>query len=263
MAKSNDLAIFHFQRRAERFDSSRQLDFFADLNLGPSDDEGDEPTEPVREGVGQFVSMLSPAQSSTFASATNTLENITELSTLPDDPSNGGLPTAFGAPKKKGKGKRKAKTRSGTSHGQSSKPNSKWADKCMYAELLEMTEDLEMTEFGSSDSDGIPSDIETGWVAVAPVPAGKRCLAITHAPSGITGLGKPDYALRSRNSENIEPSSAQYHVTFSRTWQIANETFSIVSPTSYRSRLHPRRELAYDWCPPYSGRNQMEGPRYR
>lgn len=37
--------------------------------------------------------------------------------------------------------------------------------------------------------DGIPDDIETGWVAVTPVPAGKRCLAITHAASGIAGIG--------------------------------------------------------------------------
>lgn len=57
----------------------------------------------------------------------------------------------------------------------------------MYAELLEMSEGAEMGHFGASD--GIPTDLETGWVAVTPVPVGKRCLAITHAPSGIAGLG--------------------------------------------------------------------------
>ena len=59
----------------------------------------------------------------------------------------------------------------------------------MYAELLEMT-DTQMGDFaGNQHDDGIPADIETAWVAVAPVPLGKRCLAITHAPSGIAGLG--------------------------------------------------------------------------
>lgn len=61
----------------------------------------------------------------------------------------------------------------------------------MYAELLEMTEDTVMSEFGHSQSgDGIPTDIESAWVAVTPVPRGKRCLAITHAPSGIAGLSE-------------------------------------------------------------------------
>ena len=63
--------------------------------------------------------------------------------------------------------------------------------KTSLQELLEMTEDTEMSEWGTGQrDDGIPSDIESGWVAVTPVPAGKRCLAITHAPSGITGLGE-------------------------------------------------------------------------
>ena len=75
----------------------------------------------------------------------------------------------------------------GKSKGKHPKP-SKWADKCMYAELLEMRE-------GGFDAsgvlrDGIPDDIETGWVAVTPVPAGKRCLAVTHQTSGIAGVGE-------------------------------------------------------------------------
>ena len=61
----------------------------------------------------------------------------------------------------------------------------------MYAELLEMTEDTNMRDFDDGvDVDGLPPDLETAWVAVTPVPLGKRCLAITHAPSGIAGLGK-------------------------------------------------------------------------
>lgn len=70
---------------------------------------------------------------------------------------------------------------------------SKWADGCMYAELLEMSAD-DPWEFGDDHggqvcSDGLPTDLESGWVAVAPVPAGKRCLAVTHQSAGVAGVG--------------------------------------------------------------------------
>ena len=78
--------------------------------------------------------------------------------------------------KSKKKGKRK---------GNYNKP-SKWADQCMYAELLEMvTNDPSWSE----ENDGLPKDLETGWVAVAPVPVGKRCLVVTHQASGVNGTG--------------------------------------------------------------------------
>jgi snurportin-1 len=77
---------------------------------------------------------------------------------------------------KKSKKKRKNKN----------KPN-KWADKCMYAELLEMVADAPWS--ADNLNDGLPSDLESGWVAVGPVPVGKRCLAVTHQPSGIAGNG--------------------------------------------------------------------------
>lgn len=176
------------QRRAERFDSTRQLDLFADMNLGQSDDE--EIDEPVREGITQYAPMLSnasPVDSTSFSPATSSLpfvaggiSNDSDVVTV--------LPTSFG--KKKGKSRRKSKAQTSSKpQAQSTKP-SKWADKCMYAELLEMTEDTEMSEFGTGRGDGIPDDLETGWVAVTPVPVGKRCLAITHAASGIAGVGK-------------------------------------------------------------------------
>lgn len=56
----------------------------------------------------------------------------------------------------------------------------------MYAELLEMSEAHGLDVV----ADGIPHDIETGWVAVAPIPVGKRCLAVTHQTSGIPGAGE-------------------------------------------------------------------------
>lgn len=178
------------RRRAERFDSSRQLDFFADLTLGASDDEEENATnEPMREGVAQFASLL-PSTSSVPATEPGS------FAAQPQGPVLDSLPMSFGGPKKKGKNKRKAKSRA--PKVQSSKPNNKWADKCMYAELLEMTEDTNMKDFDDGvDADGLPSDIETAWVALTPVPLGKRCLAITHAPSGIAGL-VPNTTLRSR-----------------------------------------------------------------
>jgi snurportin-1 len=68
------------------------------------------------------------------------------------------------------------------------KPN-KWADKCMYAELLEMESDSPWSTEGESVKDSLPSDIEHGWVAVAPVPVVKQCLAVTHQSSGVVGVG--------------------------------------------------------------------------
>lgn len=73
---------------------------------------------------------------------------------------------------------------------------SKWADKCMYAELLEM--DPMSAETGLSD--GIPDDLQTAWIAVSPIPAGKRCLAITQQSAGVSGAGKAFYKNRDRSS---------------------------------------------------------------
>lgn len=60
----------------------------------------------------------------------------------------------------------------------------------MYAELLEMKEEPGLWGDHSNDADDdLPSDLERSWVAVAPVPMGKRCLAITHqSTSGVIGI---------------------------------------------------------------------------
>jgi snurportin-1 len=94
--------------------------------------------------------------------------------------------------------KSKKKRRKGKGKGRSKKP-SKYADKCMYAELLEMCDPSATTaghtwsSLGAREGaeDGLPNelDIPGAWVAVAPVPKGKRCLAVTYqASSG--GAGK-------------------------------------------------------------------------
>ena len=176
------------QRREERFDSSRQLDFFADLNLGPSDDEEDEGGEPIPEGISHFATLLPESHATTscpMEAATVPMWDGEDPEPMQDTPA-----TTHPGTKKKSKSKRKGKARGGGNRQrQSMKPNNKWADKCMYAELLEMTEDTSMVGLDDSSVDGVPGDIESAWVAVTPVPVGKRCLAITHAPSGIAGIG--------------------------------------------------------------------------
>jgi len=150
------------QRRAQKVDSSRQLDLFAGLSLGPSDD--DEENEIVREGVAPFVSMVGLSSSSS------------------QNPASPGLLEA----KEPSRGSNK--TRKKKKRGKADKKPNKWADKCMYAELLEIRND-DVWPLPEGMADGLPEDLENGWVAVAPVPVGKRCLAVTHQSSGIVGVG--------------------------------------------------------------------------
>ncbi|KAH9941286.1 uncharacterized protein BXZ73DRAFT_75239 [Epithele typhae] len=214
------------RRRAERIDSARSLDILADLTLGHSDDDAGDDGGPsggpevVRQGIGHFASMLPPAAAPSSDSATG-ITNFwprapvaaaaspaaEELQSDAQMLAASSLPTTFegkASEKKRAKGKRKGKARASTAtdapqaQGQAAakprkptKPN-KWADKCMYAELLEMDESL-----GGIGGDGIPDDIETAFVALAPVPVGKRCLAVTHQASGVAGV-VPNTTLRSR-----------------------------------------------------------------
>ncbi|KAH8083300.1 hypothetical protein BXZ70DRAFT_958352 [Cristinia sonorae] len=174
------------RRRAERFDSSRQLDFFADLSLGHSDNEDnadDTAPEVVREGVASLASLLPPSHPRSIDATLTPTPGYDNANDATQSSVNG---------KKKSKNKRKGKGK-GTPKTHSGSPvPGRWGDKCMYAELLEMNEDFDQVK-----GDGIPGDIESGWVAVAPVPVGKRCLAITHAASGIAGI-VPNTTLRSR-----------------------------------------------------------------
>lgn len=165
------------QRRAQRVDSSRQLDFFADLNLGPSDDEG----------VAQDDSETA-VESAAITIPSTRMGGLLDT----DIPDGTGLPEVFGNShvfRKDGK-RRAQKKRKGKGKGPERKAN-KWADKCMYAELLEMLDDPRSDLPGNGQfNDGLPADLETSWVAVAPVPLGKRCLAVTHQSSGLMGIGQ-------------------------------------------------------------------------
>ncbi|KII94961.1 hypothetical protein PLICRDRAFT_33790 [Plicaturopsis crispa FD-325 SS-3] len=159
------------KKRAQRVDASRQLDFFADLNLGPSDDEVDNGADDhgAVQGVALFAPMLGSGSTSTQAEK--------PTAPTPEPKEN----------KKRSRNKRKSRA------ARNDKPT-KWADKCMYAELLEMNDD-DAWSYGGTD--GLPADLETGFVAVGPVPVGKRCLAVTHQSSGLGGV-VPNTTLRSR-----------------------------------------------------------------
>ncbi|KAH9991578.1 hypothetical protein BJV77DRAFT_1006977 [Russula vinacea] len=166
------------RRRARRVESERHIDLFADLNLGQSDDEGGNNDHPdiVREGIAQLAPLL--PRSDPGMDSVPSRESHEESS-------------ATGAPQIPTSSKRKGKRKNGT--GTSNKKTSPWANKCMYAELLEMQE----TESWTGGNDGLPSDLETGWVALAPVPVGKRCLAISHQGGGTIGAA-PNTTIRSR-----------------------------------------------------------------
>jgi len=161
------------KRREQRYDSTRQLDVLANLNLGLSDDEQDDEdnADIVRGGISQFAAMLPPPTSS--------------------EP----LPPRNQKRSKKRKSKRKvaSKNEGATETTPNKRLKSHWADKCMYAELLEMKPEA---SWDHTDG-GLPDDLELNWTAVSGVPVGKRCLAITYHSSGVAGL-IPNTILRSR-----------------------------------------------------------------
>jgi snurportin-1 len=123
------------------------------------------------EGVGPFVPLLEPYRPAACPSPD-------DHDIEPNGKQKGG--------RKKGRNKRKGRK----GEGGGSKPN-KYAEKCMYAELLEMNGDEAwLSSSPQAAEDGLPQDLESGWVAVGPVPIGKRCLAVTHQSSGIAGVGE-------------------------------------------------------------------------
>ncbi|CAE7147529.1 unnamed protein product [Rhizoctonia solani] len=116
----------------------------------------------------------------------------TTSSKLPD-PSpnlNGGpaqIPVKSPKPKTAGP---KSKTKSKRSKQRKA---TKWADKCMYAELLEMRDSEHQWD------DGLPKDLEKEWVALAPVPKGKRCIAVSFAPA-LSGPDEPVATLQANTA---------------------------------------------------------------
>ena len=80
------------------------------------------------------------------------------------------------------------------------KAPSRFANVPMFAELLELRDDdieqwsvshesvMSQANFPEAAHEHrrrvLPADLETGWVALAPIPAGKRCLAVSHQRQG-------------------------------------------------------------------------------
>ncbi|KIO33772.1 hypothetical protein M407DRAFT_229640 [Tulasnella calospora MUT 4182] len=190
------------RKRAERVQSSRNIDLFAGLSISspkadgtslPNDEDDEDDVIIPHQGLAQFVKMLPSASSSTLPTPSE-----------PEIPPEHQLPTAFGSTslaharrKRKPKHNRAKKSKKPakeedmaveTADGDDGEleGNPLLANAIMYAELLEMNADLvewNRTNLQQDDPtipDGIPWDLETGWVALAPIPRGKRCMAISY-----------------------------------------------------------------------------------
>jgi len=105
----------------------------------------------------------------------------------------------------------------------------------MYAEILELSS-------SSSGSDGIPSDLETGWIAL-PVPKGKRCLAVTY--QGLGGAGEAvsgafkSYFMTGKVADALLSCLVLDQYTLTPSGEAAIVSVPIKSPTKYNTRLCP------------------------
>ena len=142
------------------------MDVLANLNLGLSDEELDEDdnVEIVREGISHFATML------------------------PAPPASESIPSTNRKRGRKRKNKKKITANVDSAKVPNKRGKSQWADNCMYAELLEMKQDAIWDS--EHVDDGLPDDLESGWIAVSGIPMGKRCLAVTYHSSGIAGSGR-------------------------------------------------------------------------
>ena len=189
----------------------------SDLNLGPSDDEDeDNPEAPqiIHEGISQFASLLSPSPSSGTPDkqppCNSQVDSVSDATAglhvpirqpdyqIDDVAQTAPQPSSVNVKKKK-KAKRRLKPQSThtpvqlppnpTTPKAPGKKRSQWADRCMYAELLELNPGPALNPQIDVE-DGLPDDLDTGaWVAISGVPVGKRCLAVTYASSGVAGTG--------------------------------------------------------------------------
>ena len=212
--------IHHLQqRREQRYDSARQLDILSNLNLGLSDEENDDnpdPSQIIHEGISQFASLLSPEapslsniphKQSSYSSQPDNVSGATAEGHTPTrqsdhqtgDVDQDPLQPSPARVRKKKKPKRRQKLqplstpaeqpKNPTTSKASGKKKSSWADRCMYAELLELNPGPALNPQIDVE-DGLPDDLDTGaWVVISGVPVGKRCLAVTYASSGIAGTG--------------------------------------------------------------------------
>jgi snurportin-1 len=203
--------------RAQRINAARNIDLFSSLSLGGNDEDEDEREEEeneavdaapeiVQQGLGAFASMLdaSPASAAaTTGSSTSAILGDESMTTVEK--------TKARRRRKKGAASADRHVGGGddrpsTSRKAKSRPvAARYANVCMYAELLELREDDVWQSGGMSAIDedgmkesgdgkvrtgaGLPNDLENGWVALAPIPVGKRCLAVSYQPQGGPSAG--------------------------------------------------------------------------
>jgi snurportin-1 len=129
------VVLIPIQNRTSKIDSARNLEGFGQLSLDSPDEEGEAP-EPARTGVAEYATLVQPA-----TQGQNVEQDQIQTTTQT----------------RKGKGRQKKR----------------WADKCMFAELLELVYD----SFGT-EQDVLPQDLATNWIAMSPVPKGKRCILV-------------------------------------------------------------------------------------
>lgn len=143
------------------------------------DDEDEDDEDDVRiapRGLAHFASMLPPPPPQTDSPSTSAIQEELQL------------PTSFVGKKKQ----RKKKTKAGKPKAddtsmpvdEDDEDNEDYrgplANAIMYAELLEMANTDNAMVSWDDLPDTLPSDLLTGWVALAPVPPGKRCLAVSY-----------------------------------------------------------------------------------
>ncbi|KAJ1302128.1 hypothetical protein OPQ81_000957 [Rhizoctonia solani] len=180
------------KNRALRIDAARNIDLFAGLSLNERIPDGDDSSSEDENntlpqstmGVARFLTQMEKPSASPLGKDSDP-PNSDGL----NGPSDPAAQTPAKSPKPKtagSKGKSKPKR-------PKQRKATKWADKCMYAELLEMQDS------GNPWEDGLPKDLEREWVALAPVPKGKRCIAVSFAPS-LSGPDEPAAALQANTA---------------------------------------------------------------
>ena len=177
-------------------------------------------------GVAQYAAMLHPGDAETPPMSRSPSPYS---STLPKDASTSKAKTKK---KMKSKGKKKA---------------SNWANKCMYAELLEMREDPiwpdGFNERFHDIQDGLPDDLETSWVGLAPIPIGKRCLAVTMQSGGESGIGNlspTEFKHATFLINYYWAISSKYNASLEITWEGYFASVSITAASEYNSGLYSR-----------------------
>ncbi|KAJ3919296.1 hypothetical protein F5877DRAFT_78184 [Lentinula edodes] len=187
------------RKRALKFDLSR----FAELKLGDDDEEDEEEGngseeinqdgfKVVHSGIASFTSEMSEPSQLSSAVPTTTIETQSNQKSKPKSKAK---------PKKK-KGRKRSSS------------NAQWADKIMYAELLEMSDSdvaASTMYLDNNGFDGLPPNLHTSWVALSPVPIGKRCLAITRDGPGRNPVPRNKNARNSRNQENNTSLRSRLH----------------------------------------------------